>query len=88
MLYETPVWLIDTAALPVIIPGVEGTALSNKVLAGLEPQALVAVTLSVPDTNVLSKSTLTVFVPCPLMMFPPDGVVHAYAVAPVTASTE
>ena len=52
-------------------------------LALLEPQALYAVTQTLP--LVASKLTVMEFVPCPVAMVAPEGTVQLYPVAPVTA---
>ena len=58
------------------------------VCAALEPQALAAFTLKLPDENKLPKLTFIEFVPCPLVIVAPVGTVHVYVVAPATAVIE
>ncbi len=49
--YGTPNWLAQTDAGPEIAAGVAGVPFTVRVFAALLPQALFAVTLTVPDVN-------------------------------------
>ena len=64
--------------LPVIDPGAAGAVVPviAFVLAALVPQLLLAVTLNVPEVNVLVKLTDTEVVPWPLRIVAPVGAVH------------
>jgi hypothetical protein len=55
-------------AEPVIPPGIPGTDEIAFVRNALDPQLLVAATVSVPEVNTDEKSTVTILVPCPLLM--------------------
>jgi hypothetical protein len=59
-------------------PGVVGVDLIDKVFAVLEPQALFAVTLIVPDVNGVGRVTLMEVVPCPLLITEPAGADQVY----------
>ncbi len=59
-------------------PGVVGVDRIDKVFAALEPQALFAVTLIVPDVNGVGKVTLIEAVPCPLLITEPAGTDQVY----------
>jgi hypothetical protein len=70
--------------LPAIVPGWAGNGLTvtDKVLAGPVPQALVADTDMVPPAEP-TVAVMKLVVELPLH---PDGKVHVYEVAPVTAA--
>ncbi len=60
-----------------IVPGVAGApevTVTAEVLAVLVPQALVAVTLILPELT--PKLTVMDVVPCPEAMVAPDGMLH------------
>lgn len=59
-------------------PGVVGVDRIDKVFAVLEPQALFAVTLIVPDVNGVGRVTLMEVVPCPLLITEPAGTAQVY----------
>ena len=61
---------------PVIDPGIAGTDAMERVRLVLDPQALVAATVSVPEVNAEVKFTTTEFVPCPLVMLALFGAVQ------------
>jgi hypothetical protein len=76
-----------TAAVPVIVPGVDGILLTvtPKVLVGLFPQLLLAVTLIFPLTAEEPAATVIEFVvDVPVQ---PLGKVQVYEVAPLTGAT-
>jgi len=60
--------------------------LTNKQLAALEPQLLLAVTHTFPAEE--PAVTLMEVVPCPLLIVHPAGTVQVYEVAPPTAAIE
>ena len=66
-----------TGEFPVIAPGALEPVVNviAKILAALVPQALVAVTLILPDAA-LPKSTVMEFVPVPDVMAAPAGTVQ------------
>ena len=59
-------------------PGVDGFDRIDNVFATLEPHALFAVTLIVPDANGVGKVTFIEAVPCPLLITEPAGKVQVY----------
>jgi hypothetical protein len=71
-------------AEPVIVPGVAGTSegVTAKVLAVDAPQALLAITLTLPAVA-LGVAEILVVVEVPVQ---PPGKVHVYEVAPATAA--
>ena len=62
--------------IPLIVPGVNNE-FNASVLAALLPQALLAVTDRLPDVKLPLNETVTVFVPCPLVILAPVGATHA-----------
>ena len=58
------------------VPGIAGTDAIESVRLALDPQALVAATVSVPEVNAEVKFTTTEFVPCPLVMLALFGAVQ------------
>src|SRR6476620_1196757 len=85
-LYFTLPALAATEVEPVIVPGFCATANNVKNLAALEPHALFAFTLKLPD---VVNAELIFCIPIEVPLFDtivkPVGGVHVYAVAPVTA---
>ncbi len=63
-------------AAPVIEAGVPGFDKMLRVCATLVPQLLLAVTESVPDVNDPEKLTVTVLVPCPVLIDALAGAVQ------------
>ena len=61
-----------------MLPGIAGTDAIESVRLLLEPHALVAATVSVPEVNAEEKFTTTEFVPCPLVMLAFAGAVQLY----------
>ena len=59
--------------VPVIVPGVEGLDAIESDFAVELPQDEFAVTLTVPDVNVVGNVTDTLVVPCPLLTTAPLG---------------
>jgi hypothetical protein len=77
--------LEDTEVEPVIAPGSFATANNVKPLAALEPHALFAVTLKLPDVvNALLLFFMPIAVPVFDTIVKPIGGVHVYDVALVT----
>lgn len=73
----------QTAELPEMLPGVEGIAVmeTGKVIAVLEPQTLLAITVMLPpELPALAKMALELEVP-----LQPLGNVQLYVLAPATA---
>ncbi len=87
VLYASPAAEGQTAVGPVSVVGAEGRRESDRVLAVLAPQALLATTESVPPVNPLAGTTrlteVPVFKPEKLQ---PAGAVQVYEVAPLTAA--
>src|SRR5690348_1872008 len=64
--YGTFNWLAQAVVAPVTVPGVNGTERTVALLEGLMPHVFPAVTRIVPEVNAGLKSTVTLFVPCPV----------------------
>jgi hypothetical protein len=72
--------------VPNVIVG-EGLTVTDKVWAALVPQALPAVTETLPEVAVPQLTVIEV-VPWPVLTVAPAGTVHVYVVAPLTAEIE
>ena len=72
--YGTPNWLAQTNVGPVTNPGVAGVPFTVSVFAALLPQALLAVTLTVPDVN--AGNEMLAEVPLGVTTAPAILVVH------------
>ena len=73
------------------MPGVAGVPLATvtaKLLAELVPQELPAVTVMLPFCVALPVVTIIDVLPWPAVIVQPEGTVHVYVVALVTALIE
>lgn len=81
----TPTCDGHTDAGPVILAGVAGKRVSDKVRVMLPPQLFTQATLRVPVVNVLGILIVTVFKLLETIVHP-TGAVQLYVTAPVTAA--